>query len=141
MSQFSVSISILSSSVFIQEYIPIFFPSTKDLVKNFGFVPNGTRVYYLDRSQPPLLTDMAMAIFDATGDKEWLCKVQLDCHSLQVPVVAVDTVFICVQVLPLLVKEYNFWMCEESGHIAARFQKMSGRFFGFHVVVHDVPCI
>eukprot|EP00435_Cladocopium_sp_Y103_P011733 s2273_g3.t1 len=65
-----------------------------DLVRNFGFVPNGTRVYYLDRSQPPLLTDMAMAIFDATGDKEWLSKV-----------------------LPLMVKEYNFWMCEDSGHV------------------------
>jgi uncharacterized integral membrane protein len=52
---------------------------TKDLVRNFGFVPNGTRVYYLDRSQPPLLTDMAMAIFDATGDKEWLSNAtQLD---------------------------------------------------------------
>lgn len=61
---------------------PCFPPShchTKDLVRNFGFVPNGTRVYYLDRSQPPLLTDMAMAIFDATGDKEWLSKAtQLD---------------------------------------------------------------
>ena len=46
----------------------------KDLVKDFGFIPNGTRVYYLDRSQPPLLTDMAMAIFDVTGDKEWLSQ-------------------------------------------------------------------
>jgi neutral trehalase len=25
-------------------------------VSNFGFVPNGGRIYYLDRSQPPLLT-------------------------------------------------------------------------------------
>eukprot|EP00913_Durusdinium_trenchii_P009423 g8856.t1 len=37
---------------------------------------------------------MAMAIFDVTGDKEWLS-----------------------QVLPLLIKEYNFWMSPESGQV------------------------
>ena len=44
-------------------------------MKELGFIPNGTRVYYVDRSQPPLLTDMAMAIFDVTADKEWLAQV------------------------------------------------------------------
>lgn len=27
-------------------------------IENFGFVPNGGRIYYLDRSQPPLLSEM-----------------------------------------------------------------------------------
>ena len=25
-----------------------------DELENFGFIPNGGRIYYLDRSQPPL---------------------------------------------------------------------------------------
>ncbi|CAK9092046.1 unnamed protein product [Durusdinium trenchii] len=79
-----------------------------DLVKDFGFIPNGTRVYYLDRSQPPLLTDMAMAIFDVTGDKEWLS-----------------------QVLPLLIKEYNFWMSPESGQVVQL--EISGEMRHFNV--------
>ncbi|EME29713.1 alpha,alpha-trehalase [Galdieria sulphuraria] len=29
-----------------------------DMVFKFGFVPNGGRIYYLNRSQPPLLSDM-----------------------------------------------------------------------------------
>ncbi|GJD07995.1 Probable trehalase [Galdieria sulphuraria] len=34
-----------------------------DMVFKFGFVPNGGRIYYLNRSQPPLLSDM-VAILD-----------------------------------------------------------------------------
>jgi neutral trehalase len=30
----------------------------------FGFVPNGGRLYYLNRSQPPLLADMVLALLD-----------------------------------------------------------------------------
>ncbi len=56
--------------------------AAKGLVRDFGFVPNGTRVYYLDRSQPPLLTDMAIAIFDATKDKEWLAKAELELRGI-----------------------------------------------------------
>ena len=33
-------------------------------LSNFGFIPNGGRIYYLDRSQPPLLSDMVSAYFD-----------------------------------------------------------------------------
>lgn len=29
---------------------------------NFGFVPNGGRIYYLNRSQPPVLSEMVMAL-------------------------------------------------------------------------------
>lgn len=65
-----------------------------DSVRRFGFVPNGTRVYYLDRSQPPLLTDMVMAIYAETGDQAWL-----------------------QQVLPVLEVEYNFWMDPGSGRV------------------------
>lgn len=33
-------------------------------ISNFGFVPNGGRIYYLDRSQPPLLSEMVMTYID-----------------------------------------------------------------------------
>jgi alpha,alpha-trehalase len=42
------------------------------LVREFGFVPNGLRRYYTTRSQPPFLTLMVQAVFEATGDTAWL---------------------------------------------------------------------
>lgn len=35
------------------------------LVQIIGFVPNGNRVYYLNRSQPPTLTEAVLVVFDA----------------------------------------------------------------------------
>lgn len=43
-----------------------------EIVERFGFVPNGGRIYYSGRSQPPLLTSMVKAYIDATGDVEFL---------------------------------------------------------------------
>ncbi|XP_037033248.1 trehalase-like isoform X4 [Bradysia coprophila] len=43
-----------------------------DIVQRFGFVPNGGRIYYSGRSQPPLLTAMVKAYHDATGDTDFL---------------------------------------------------------------------
>lgn len=40
-----------------------------------GFVPNGGRVYYLSRSQPPLLTPMVYEYFLATGDVDFVQQV------------------------------------------------------------------
>ncbi|KAK8188920.1 trehalose [Phyllosticta capitalensis] len=57
-----------------------------DLVEEFGFVPNGARVYYLNRSQPPLLTQMVKIYIDYTGNTTILQRA-----------------------LPILVKEYDFW--------------------------------
>ncbi|CAK9092048.1 unnamed protein product [Durusdinium trenchii] len=57
---------------------------------------------------PTIVPDMAMAIFDVTGDKEWLS-----------------------QVLPLLIKEYNFWMSPESGQVVQL--EISGEMRHFNV--------
>lgn len=65
-----------------------------DDVRNLGFVPNGGRVYYLDRSQPPLLTDMVLAVYEAAPNKTWL-----------------------EESLPALEQEYNFWMDPARGHV------------------------
>ena len=58
-----------------------------DIVSVLGFVPNGSRIYYLNRSQPPVLTQMVRLYVEKTGDVELL-----------------------KQALPLLDKEYFFWM-------------------------------
>ena len=56
-------------------------------VEQFGFVPNGARQYYLNRSQPPVLTQMVRAYVEYTNDTSILERV-----------------------LPTLEKEHNFWM-------------------------------
>lgn len=38
----------------------------------YGFVPNGGRIYYERRSQPPFLTLMVESYYQATRDKEFL---------------------------------------------------------------------
>ncbi|KAI0204709.1 Six-hairpin glycosidase-like protein [Astrocystis sublimbata] len=57
-----------------------------DFVEEFGFVPNGARLYYLNRSQPPLLTQMVKTYVDYTNDTSILDRA-----------------------LPLLIKEHSFW--------------------------------
>ncbi|GAB5034603.1 trehalase-like isoform x1 [Nannochloropsis oceanica] len=61
-----------------------------DDVANFGFVPNGGRIYYLNRSQPPLLSEMVLALVkhDPAG---------IDKHFVS-------------SALAVLEKEYEFWM-------------------------------
>ncbi|KAI1467392.1 glycoside hydrolase family 37 protein [Daldinia caldariorum] len=56
-----------------------------DFVDKFGFVPNGA--HYLNRSQPPLLTQMVKTYIDYTNDTSLLERA-----------------------LPLLIKEHNFWI-------------------------------
>jgi alpha,alpha-trehalase len=41
-------------------------------VNTHGFVPNGLRSYYLNRSQPPLLAAMVEAVWESTKDREFL---------------------------------------------------------------------
>ncbi|KAJ3624001.1 hypothetical protein MTP99_017659 [Tenebrio molitor] len=42
------------------------------IVDTYGFVPNGSRIYYLDRSQPPLLTMMVAEFMEVANDVLWL---------------------------------------------------------------------
>ncbi|KAI8636219.1 trehalase [Parasitella parasitica] len=62
-----------------------------DFVKRYGFVPNGARIYYLNRSQPPFLTHMVQAYYDKTGDDDFMTKA-----------------------LPILDQEYAHWMANAS---------------------------
>jgi alpha,alpha-trehalase len=43
-------------------------------VERYGQVLNANRSYYLTRSQPPLLSPMVRAVYQATGDRAWLAR-------------------------------------------------------------------
>lgn len=58
------------------------------LINTYGKMPNGNRTYYLNRSQPPFLSQMVRELFDTTHDLAWLGE-----HAY-----------------PALKKEYDFWM-------------------------------
>lgn len=57
------------------------------LIEKFGFMPNGNRTYFLDRSQPPFLSLMVRDVYEHFKDKDWLAKAYAT-----------------------LCKEYDFWM-------------------------------
>ena len=57
------------------------------MVNRYGIIPNGGRVYYLNRSQPPLLTPMIYEYFKATNDSDFIREN-----------------------IALLEKEYQWWM-------------------------------
>ena len=44
------------------------------LIEKYGFMPNGSRTFYLNRSQPPFLSQMVRDLFEVTDDKEWLVR-------------------------------------------------------------------
>ncbi|HWL89248.1 MAG TPA: trehalase family glycosidase [Polyangiaceae bacterium] len=41
-------------------------------IENYGMVLNANRTYFLSRSQPPFLTEMILAVYEKTADREWL---------------------------------------------------------------------
>jgi alpha,alpha-trehalase len=59
------------------------------VVQAYGFFPNGTRTYYENRSQPPILSRMVRSIFSATGD-----------------------ISLASRAVPVLLQEYEFWTTE-----------------------------
>lgn len=67
-----------------------------DLVDTIGFVPNGARLYYLNRSQPPLLSQMVRTYVDYTNDTTILERA-----------------------IPLLIKEHKFWQTNRTIEVTA----------------------
>jgi alpha,alpha-trehalase len=72
------------------------------VVQRYGFIPNGGRIYYSMRSQPPLLTPMVKTFVDHTKDREFAVKV-----------------------VDILALEFDFWMSshtvEVKGHKLAKY--------------------
>ena len=44
------------------------------MVDKYGFMPNGSRTWFLNRSQPPYLAWMVESVFDAVQDTLWLAR-------------------------------------------------------------------
>lgn len=59
------------------------------LIEKFGYMPNGSNVIFIDRSQPPYASMMVRDIYEKSGDKKWL---ESACKTLE--------------------KEYDFWMTQ-----------------------------
>ncbi|KAL8218150.1 hypothetical protein R6Q57_021523 [Mikania cordata] len=57
-----------------------------DLIDTYGYVLNGARAYYTNRSQPPLLSSMVIEVYKQINDIELVKKA-----------------------LPALIKEHKFW--------------------------------
>lgn len=74
------------------------------IVDRFGFVPNGGRLYYLGRSQPPMLIPMVKEYLDATNDMQFVRDSILT-----------------------LEREFNYWM-QESKTVIVNGYKLSKYF-------------
>lgn len=46
-----------------------------DMINIYGFIPNGNRSYYLNRSQPPMLSEMVQVYFEETNDLDLVKSV------------------------------------------------------------------
>lgn len=46
-----------------------------DLIRIYGFIPNGGRIYYLNRSQPPMFIMMIKEYIDKTNDFQFLAEM------------------------------------------------------------------
>ncbi|KLU81332.1 trehalase [Magnaporthiopsis poae ATCC 64411] len=68
-----------------------------DLVETIGFVPNGARIYYRNRSQPPLLSQMVRIYIEHTNDTSILERA-----------------------VPLLIKEHEFFVKNRSIEVTSR---------------------
>lgn len=64
------------------------------LVNKYGFMPNGNRTYYLDKSQPPFLSCMVRDVYEHYQDLVWLYSAY-----------------------NILEKEYEFWQTKRGSGI------------------------
>nr|CCA17720.1 unnamed protein product [Albugo laibachii Nc14]CCA18366.1 unnamed protein product [Albugo laibachii Nc14] len=79
-----------------------------------GFVPNGGRIYYLSRSQPPMLSDMVRLVARKPQGAD--IEIEWDLDYLKAA-------------LPILVKEYSFWM-----HTKPHFNEVTQQTYAPHAV-------
>ena len=79
-----------------------------DDIETYGFVPNGGRIYYTDRSQPPMLSEMVMSYLNYMEDRQQKGNLSKEEE------VKLD--FFRVHAFTVLQKEYNWWMNESNMH-------------------------
>jgi alpha,alpha-trehalase len=69
-------------------------------IEQYGFIPNGSRMYYLNRSQPPYFAQMIKMFYDFSTRSKSLSKAKKVEHER----------FVLDVALPAMTKEYEFWM-------------------------------
>jgi alpha,alpha-trehalase len=79
-------------------------------IRNFGFIPNGSRVYYLDRSQPPIFAQMIMKFYEVSAKSDELSlKKKQEIES-----------FVLNRALGYMIQEYEYWMAHKSVEFAIK---------------------
>jgi alpha,alpha-trehalase len=71
-------------------------------IQLFGFIPNGSRVYYLNRSQPPYFSQIVFTYLEHV----------LNSDSLSLRDKQEIKNFVLDEALSAMIKEYEFWMTE-----------------------------
>lgn len=75
-----------------------------EVIKTHGFIPNGMRIYYLNRSQPPLLALMVQDLaFEYRMRYQSLKAIQLEQDAI-----------------PILVKEHTYWTQSHSRNVSVK---------------------
>ncbi|PIC49815.1 hypothetical protein B9Z55_008296 [Caenorhabditis nigoni] len=87
------------------------------IIETYGFIPNGGRVYYLRRSQPPFFAPMVYEYYLATQDTQ-----------------------LVMDMIPVIEKEYIFWSQRRSVNITLETQEFNEtvRMFQYHTEA-DTP--
>ncbi|CAF0707031.1 unnamed protein product [Brachionus calyciflorus] len=86
------------------------FKTAREMIENFihfidlyGFIPNGSRIYYLNRSQPPYFSQIVFKYFEYTQNSQLLSQDdKLEIKN-----------FVLNEALVYMIKEYEFWMKEK----------------------------
>ncbi|KAF8636039.1 hypothetical protein AX15_000196 [Amanita polypyramis BW_CC] len=81
-----------------------------DELDTIGFIPNGGRIYYLNRSQPPLFIQMLARYVAVTGDRSILKRA-----------------------LPLAEKELAWWDSERSVQVLSPFSNQTFKMYRYNV--------
>ncbi|GJJ15469.1 hypothetical protein Clacol_009747 [Clathrus columnatus] len=87
-----------------------------DEIVLFGFIPNGGRIYYLNRSQPPLFTHMLFNYVQASGDTSILERA-----------------------LPLVEVELEWWQSNRTFNITSPFTNITRSISHYAVNINSAP--
>ena len=96
-----------------------------NFINTYNFIPNGSRVYYLNRSQPPYFSQMLMAYYEYSISSN---IPQSEKNEIKT--------FVLNSGLPAVQKEYNFWMNEKVAKIVKDGKEYT---FNLYKVQNDSP--
>jgi len=81
-----------------------------DEIEQFGFIPNGGRIYYLNRSQPPVFAGMVLSYYSATQDAATLARA-----------------------LPILEKELAWWDSHRAINVTSPYSNQTRTVYHYSV--------